>query len=280
LPKILTSLRLVKLLITVILMYPILLSYGSFLLPSWHTMYAIGAFLALWLFFSLAKLDVPGVAWPQLSRIFAICYVAGYFGARLLSIIIEEPEVIGIQDTLTAMIRFGPMTFYGGALASAFCGGIYAAKHRLPLARLFDCAIPAGLLALSVGRVGCFLNGDDFGKAVPVPNDQVPPFWAVTFPNLGDNIARYPVQLIEAVLSLALCLACVTMLRRNLHREKGGIIAVFGVCGYAITRFFLEFIRDDYRGTIPWTQLSTSQGISLVLMIVSAVTLVRLSRLT
>lgn len=266
-----------KLLITVILMYPILLRYGSFLLPSWHAMYAIGALASLWLFLRLARKNVPSVTWPQLSRVFAICYVAGYFGARLLSILIEEPEVTGIHATLLALFRFGPMTFYGGALAAALCGSIYAAKNRLPLVALFDCAIPAGLLALGIGRVGCFLNGDDFGKAVPMSTGEAPPFWAVVLPNLGDHIPRYPVQLMESSLALLLCLVCVV--RGDRHAPRG-LSAVLGIGGYAAIRFLLEYLRDDFRGTIPWTQLSTSQGISLALVTVVVFALLRMRKIT
>ncbi len=261
-------------------MYPILINFGPFLVPSWHAMYAIGALAAFWLFTKLARNKTPDVNLPQLSRIFSICYVAGYFGARLLSILIEEPEVMSINSIFAALGRFGPMTFYGGALASAFCGSIYAWKNRLPVGKLLDCAIPAGLLALAIGRIGCFLNGDDYGKPVEFINGQSQPFWAVTFPNLADNIPRYPVQLIESTFALLICALCVLLLGRK-KRGVGigaGIVAAIGVLGYGVARFLLEFIRDDYRGMIPWTALSTSQGISLILVITSAAFMIHSQR--
>jgi len=247
-------------------MLPILINWGPLVLPAWHTFYVLGALAAFSLLVYLARLHAPDISQQDLSRLFALSYVAGYLGARLLSILIEEPEVSGINATLAALLRFGPMTFYGGAIGAFVFGGSYIFSRRLPFAALMDLAIPAGLLALAIGRIGCFLNGDDYGKAAPLASGGSPPVWAVAFPNLGDGVARYPVQLMEsamvAFLVLSLCLGFSSIRRLG----RSGLIGYLGIIGYANLRFGLEFLRDDFRGFAFGTWLSTSQFISLMVL--------------
>ena len=187
-------------------MYPILFEWGPIIIPSWHFMYALGAVLA---FLMLGKLNIrltSPFTNKQLSNLFIIGYLCGYFGARSLSIVIEQPELHSIGGLIQGLFQLGPMTFYGGAIGTFLGGVIYAKIARLSLRNILDIAIPCGLLALAVGRVGCFLNGDDYGSLVPTNWTDAPGsfLWAVTFPNLEDNLARYPVQLWETVAVLVI----------------------------------------------------------------------------
>jgi phosphatidylglycerol:prolipoprotein diacylglycerol transferase len=164
------------------------------------------------------------------------------------------------------------MTFYGGAILSFVCGFIYCRIKKVSASTLMDLAIPAGLLALSIGRIGCFLNGDDFGKAVPLKPGEAAPWWSVTFPNLEDAVPRYPVQLIEAFTVLILVLILTTAfvpLRRNF---RAGAVGYFGIIGYANLRFFNEYYRGDLRGFVG-NSLSTSQFISLLILAAAALSL-------
>src|SRR2546429_7300938 len=57
---------------------------------------------------------------------------------------------------------------------------------------------PAGVLALAIGRLGCFLAGCCYGRPSELP-------WAVVFPELGPP-ARHPLQLYSAACDLGLVL--------------------------------------------------------------------------
>lgn len=245
-------------------MYPILLDWGPLVLPAWHTFYVLGAIAAFWMMGFLQRRYVPEVPESAIARIYVICYAAGYLGARSLSIVIEEPEVKTVGDFLFALTRFGAMTFYGGALASFFLGAAYVKWQKLPLASCIDIGMPAGLLALAIGRIGCFLNGDDYGKPVS---------WGIVFPNLKDGVARHPVQLYETALVAFLVLALVLGFSRLRRSFRPGAVGLFGAVAYANMRFGLEFLRDDFRGFAFGTWLSTSQFVSILVLIGSAATL-------
>ncbi len=254
-------------------MYPILLAIGPLVLPAWHTFYVLGAFAAFFLLTRLARRFHPEIPERKLARLYVATYVAGYFGSRGLSIAIEEPEVRSLGDILGALFQFGAMTFYGGGIASFIAGTLYVWRAKLRFADVVDCALPAGLTALAVGRVGCFLNGDDYGLPVPVSPGSEPPFWAVVFPNLKDGIARYPVQLLEAGLVGILVLALVASYQRIRTHFRPGAVGYFAIVGYANLRFLLEFLRGDFRGSILGTWVSTSQFISLIILTACGITL-------
>jgi phosphatidylglycerol:prolipoprotein diacylglycerol transferase len=248
-------------------MYPILINWGPVVIPSWHFMYAAGAVAAFFFLRHLnGRLENP-VENRQIANLFIACYIAGYFGARLLSIIVEQPELHSFDGILSGMISFGPMTFYGGAIASTFAGVIYAAGAKIPLKDVTDVSMPAGLLALAMGRIGCFLNGDDYGSVVTT-NPSEAPWWAVVFPNMPDGLPRYPVQLWESA-AVFLLVAVITLAFRRIRLTLGpGFAGFIAVAGYANLRFGLEFYRGDFRGSPFGGWMSTSQLISIVVLVV------------
>lgn len=243
-------------------MVPVLFQVGDFVLASWHLFFVIGAFAGWYTLQSVRAFIVPELSAKAVDRLFVGLYLAGYFGARIFSIFTED-DIQSFADFFTELTRFGAMTLYGGIIAVAGVLILFAYRRALSLRRLAAFFAAPGLIAIGLGRIGCFLNGDDFGKAIA---DQYhPPVWAVRFPNLADGIYRYPVQLWEAAFGILFGLALVLWVRSR--KEVSLCVADLGVAGYTIARFILEFYRGDERGQFFGTVLSTSQGISLILLI-------------
>ena len=254
-------------------MHPILVDWGWLVLPAWHTFFVLGALTTYFVLMRTCRRFHPEIAESRLAALFSICYASGYFGARLLSIFIEEPDTAGLTGTIKALFQFGAMTFYGGAIAAFVVGALYCRVKRLNLATMIDAGLPAGLAGLAVGRIGCFLNGDDYGIPVPLTGGEAPPFWAVTFPNLQDGVARYPVQLYEAI-AVAILVGVLLLNYGRLRRIfRPGAVGLFAAVGYANLRFTLEFLRGDFRGSIAGTWLSTSQFISILVLATAGISI-------
>ena len=254
-------------------MFPILFELGPIAIPAWHTFYLLGAIAAYYVLVKSAPKLAPNVPESQLNTLYIICYLGGYFGARLLSIFVDELQITGFVDTFLALFRLGPMTFYGGAIGCALCGYVYVRWRRLPFAEIYDISIPAGLIALGLGRIGCFLNGDDFGKAVSF--EDVAPWWSVTFPNLRDGVPRYPVQLISTV--MAFLIAGLALKFAGKWRSFVGIggVGMIATAAYANYRFLIEFWRGDPRGSVLGGLLTTSQFVSVCVLIILAIIVAR-----
>jgi phosphatidylglycerol---prolipoprotein diacylglyceryl transferase len=61
----------------------------------------------------------------------------------------------------------GGMAMYGGFAGAVLAGSWAAKKHGLDLANGLDTGLTAGFLGQAIGRVGCLLVGDDYGRIVP-----------------------------------------------------------------------------------------------------------------
>ena len=70
-----------------------------------------------------------------------------------------------------------------------------------------------------------------------------------------------PVQLFEALFLFALFI----VLSVNLLKGQKYNLAIYTI-GYGYWRFFIEYIRDDYRGSIPFVNLTPSQFIAVIMV--------------
>lgn len=237
-------------------MHPILFQWGNFVVPSWHAFFVLAALMGWWTLGLWGKLAWPEGQARSIDSLFLIAYIAGYTGARGLSIILEG-------ESLSGFFELGSMTLYGGILLAALAAILYAHFKKLSIIRLADLTLPSLMLGIAIGRIGCFLNGDDYG--LPLPDQAQIPFWAVKFPNLNDGLYRYPVQVMEA--AVCMTIAGYGWSKRTLLKRRPGEIGTIGIVGYASTRFILEFFRGDDRGRIFTDLVSPAQMISIAVIL-------------
>ncbi|MDD9952290.1 MAG: prolipoprotein diacylglyceryl transferase [Zetaproteobacteria bacterium] len=250
-------------------MLPILYHSPLFTITSWQLFFCIGAsvcFLLLWQQTSkLPHLKLHS----QLFAFFASCYLSMIMGARIGGIL-ESGEYIQSERFFSLLLHSGPMSSVGGILGVCLAGWLFCRRHPQLRTEAFHLGAPAGLCAIAIGRIGCFLNGDDYGIPVISSTDTNIPWWAVAFPNHpGPEIYRVPVQLIESA-SVGL-LACWIYARggwnKPIHKRNG----VLAVLGYASIRFFTEFLRGDPRGWFVPNQVSLGQGSALFTIFITII---------
>ena len=124
----------------------------------------------------------------------------------------------------------GGLASTGGVAAGLAAAWAAARFTRRPIAQVLDALAPAGVLALGIGRIGCFLAGCCYGRPSAVP-------WAVVFPDLGPP-TRHPLQLYSAASDLGL------LLLLSPSPAPTGTVARRTCIGLGLVRFALEFLRD------------------------------------
>ena len=124
----------------------------------------------------------------------------------------------------------GGLASTGGIAGGLATTWVVARLARRPAAALFDALAPAGLLALAIGRVGCFLAGCCYGRPTTLP-------WGVVFADVGPS-PRHPLQLYSAAADLAL----VALLPAR--ASVPGLVACRALVGFGIVRAALELLRD------------------------------------
>lgn len=174
------------------------------------------------------------------------------------------------------------LVWYGGFLLGA-AGVLWTVRRRrLPAWPLLDAATPALALGYAIGRIGCFLVGDDYGRPTDLP-------WGVTFPvglpettagnlremfhvaipaSIPDSalLKVHPTQLYETAMALTIWGIAMALFRR---RREPGSIALVVLALLACERFLVEILRaKDDRFFGPFT---LAQMISLSVLVLLGV---------
>lgn len=249
-------------------MYPRLLTTPYFTVHTFGVLLA-AAYLAalLWLVRSARRSKVD----PDTVMSLGTWAIAGAIvGAKALLFVRSASDYTGsVSDLWSLLTSAGD--FYGGFIGALMASALFFSRHPdVRFWKIADLCAPAIALGQAIGRIGCLMAGDDYGRAASIP-------WAVTFTDpdaasIGGaplGVPLHPVQLYESVVCLALFLLLVRLARRN-HREGDIILVYTGL--YAVARFALEFFRGDAdRGFVFGGLLSTSQFIGIGMFAVAVV---------
>lgn len=100
--------------------------------------------------------------------------IAGVVGARAFFVIHHFDQFRGNLLGIVATWR-GGLEFLGGVIVATALLLLYLHFRKLPVRRYLDILVIGLMLGLAVGRIGCFLNADCFGKPTSLP-------WGVRFP--------------------------------------------------------------------------------------------------
>jgi phosphatidylglycerol---prolipoprotein diacylglyceryl transferase len=258
-------------------MHPRLLTTGYFVLHTFGVLLLTAFLAAIWWVKRAARRQGVGTDWVVGLSLWLIG--GGLIGAKLLMIArkaLEQPSH-GEQFFSLAWLE-GVGDFYGGFLGALAAAALYFRRHpALPAWRIADLFGPAIALGQAIGRLGCLMAGDDYGRPTELP-------WAVIFTDpeaarLGGaplGVPLHPVQLYESLICLGLFFFLVRLERRR--RFAGQVILVYAL-GYGAARFVIEYFRGDAdRGFVFDGLLSTSQLIALFVGAASCYLLVRRRR--
>ncbi len=192
-----------------------------------------------------------------ISSIFAI--IVGYVGSVLFQAFYDYLET-GVFAPENA-----GMTFYGGLIAGAatfiavyFLLFAFKDKENLRGKNFFfvsDIAAPSIAIAHAIGRIGCLFAGCCHGRVTDA-------WYGIYTVNL--DAKTVPIPLFE---SMYLFVLFGVLLWRVRHKKTYGLSLYLSA--YAVWRFFIEYLRDDNRGSSPVPFLTPSQFTAVVLFAVA-----------
>jgi phosphatidylglycerol---prolipoprotein diacylglyceryl transferase len=246
--------------------FPRLFQIGSFGIPTYGVLVALGVLAGLWI--SVRNSEKQGIkaenAWD-----FGIAIVlAGILGAKLLYIILDWRSGHTYGENLRNIFSLETLqaggVFSGGLIAAFVAAAWFLRKHRMPALATCDAFAPGLAMGHAIGRLGCFAAGCCYGK----PTDH---FWGVTFKNLLPPpvahalVPREPTQLFESAAELGIFFLLTWMFARK--KFDGQIFGAY-LFLYGIARFFIEFLRgDEGRGSVFGGALSGTQLIAIGLVL-------------
>ena len=193
---------------------------------------AVGALVGMWLFRrELRWSELPLAAVD--AGIYGV--VGGLLGAKLLWTI----EHFGEGPLSELLFSRGGLSWYGGLIGGVGAGLSYIAFKGWPIAQILAAATPALAFGHLIGRIGCFLVGDDYGQPSTLP-------WAVAFPEglPPTTVPVHPTQLYEAI---GLALLGWWLLRSRRSTVPATVVLGRYLIGAGGLRFIIEFIRVNER---------------------------------
>ena len=148
-------------------------TFGPFQI-TWHGLFtavAIAAAVVIIAYFARQH----GVSEDDIYNVALWAVPAGIVGARLLYVF-EHFSTFQHDVGSVISVNEGGISVYGALIGGALAGFIYAWRKHLPVRRIADATVLGLPIALAIGRIGDFINGEHWAKASNLP-------WAFCYTN-------------------------------------------------------------------------------------------------
>src|SRR5688572_12294426 len=259
-------------------MFPELFRIGDFPITSFGLMMFLSFVGGCWILGKGMKRYGfnPEIAWDMLAWL----AIGGILGAKIYYIALHADQFVA--DPVGQVLSRGGLVWYGGLIGGVTAYYLQIRSRKLPLPVMFDACAPGLFFAYAIGRMGCFLVGDDYGVSTNA-------WYGIAFPKgtpastafnlrneFHENIPLsipdatvlkvHPTQLYEVGLALILFWILWQLMKKKW--PPGYLFACYMVM-YAVERFLIEFVRaksDRFA-----FGLTTSQIMSLLLIVGAAV---------
>ena len=283
-------------------MYPTLFKYNSLEISSYGFMLMLAFLTCNYL---LKRYLIHIEENPKMADdIIFYAAVGGILGAKIYYIIeqilvySDYSNIDGILNIFTGLFtlnfqlmfsgitQFGSgLVFLGGLIGGMIAVTIYIKRNNLNWLKVSDWVAPYLILGHAIGRLGCFLVGDCYGKPCHLPwamnfKNGLPPStyssfkynypeifnmesFQLTYSSVNNLIYVHPTQLYEFFIYIIIFFY-LSHIRKNVKYD--GIVMFEYLFLAGLSRFMIEFLRLNPKSIIG---LSGAQIISLIMIFTS-----------
>ena len=211
----------------------------------------------------------------KFDPLFIYIFIGVLVGARLGHCLFYEPGywlthplemILPIKkDSMGSwhIVGYEGLASHGGVIGMMLAIWLYARRYKVNIMRVLDNMGVLAPLSAAFVRMGNLMNSEIVGNATDVP-------WGFVFQHNGEDFARHPAQLYEALFYALLFIVIVLIYKRMRHTIGKGFF--FGLCLTCIFtfRFFVEFLKENQETFENGMPLNMGQLLSVPLIIVGA----------
>ena len=266
-------------------MYPVIFDFGMINIFGFKFQLAIYSFglmlvIAFYTCYFLLNHDFKRFGYEEklASDIIFWSALGGVFGAKTYYLLENLDDVLASNDPFGMIFSGAGLVFIGGLIGAVTAVSIVIRKNNLPWFVLADILAPLIILGYAIGRIGCFLVGDDYGIPSKLP-------WAISFPDglppttfesfqyrypwidISDFepglLSVHPTQLYEFFICLMLFFYLWNK-RKNIT-VHGSLFFTYLICA-GTERFLIEFLRTNEKYL--FDIFSGAQVLSIIMVLI------------
>lgn len=210
---------------------PVLVSLGPLHIRYYGIIFVLGIFLTFYVMKYLArKRDIPLTS-KDFDDLLLYGVIGVLVGARI-GAVLSEFNFYFADPRQILFIWNGGLAFHGGLIGLIIAGHFYTKKKHISFYDIADIAVIPLALALGLGRIANFINGEFYGTPTNLP-------WGVKFQ--GVDGFRHPVQLYESAKNFLIF--GVLWFIKDKSFPRGTLFWSF-ITMYGALRFTLEYMKD------------------------------------
>jgi phosphatidylglycerol---prolipoprotein diacylglyceryl transferase len=244
--------------------YPFIVHLGPLEVTGYGLMLMVAFLMGGWLI--ARQLRERELREEYAADVVAAAVIGGILGAKLW--------YVALTGDPGALFSRGGLVWYGGFIGGALAVILNGWRLKVPLRWTMQIAAPALAAAYALGRVGCFLVNDDYGRPTSLPwgtkfPEGLPPstagnlhqLFGVPVPPGTDPstvLAVHPTQLYEVIAMLG-AFAILWVLRKRANHPVGWLFGLYLVFA-GVERFLVEIVRakdDRFLGPFTLAQLTS-----------------------
>ena len=255
--------------------YPTLVKFGNFEITTFGLMMFLAFVAAGWIL--TRQFRRYGLSDDLASSIVMAAAIGGIVGAKVYYAI--------LYHSWAELFSRAGLVWYGGMIGGTLACTFVIVRSRADFLTAADAMAPAMAIGYALGRIGCFLVGDDYGAptngwwGIAFPKGS-PPTTAFSLREFGVRVNQsipddavlkvHPTQIYESLSAFVMFLILMRVESRP-HRKGTALALMLVLLG--IERFLVEIVRaKDDRFLGPFT---VAQLISVIIVIIGIVMLAR-----
>ncbi len=243
--------------------FPFVFQLGPLEITGYGLMMMVAFLMGGWLI--ALELKRRGLSEDYAADMIAAAVIGGIVGAKLW--------YVAVAQDAGALFSRGGLVWYGGFIGGTAAVILNGWRLKVPIRWTMQLAAPALAAAYALGRIGCFLVNDDYGRPTDLPwgvkfPQGLPPSTAVSMEQLfgipvapgtdpSTVLSVHPTQIYEAIIMLG-----AFMLLWSLRKRGHPIGWIFGLylAIAGVERFLIEILRakdDRFLGPFTLAQLTS-----------------------
>jgi prolipoprotein diacylglyceryl transferase len=176
---------------------------------------------------------------PDLNNIFWWGAIVTIVGARLGHCLFYDPVYYLTHPIELLYFRQGGMASHGAAIGLLLGLWGFSRHYKLPMIWSLDRVMIPVTVGGAIVRFGNLVNSEIYGHATDLP-------WGFIFVRAGETVPKHPTQIYEALCYLATYAVLLLLYyKMDAGRRRPGLLFGVGLIGVFLSRFLLEFLKNN-----------------------------------